>query len=80
LGLPEQRDPVIPIIITITRSLLTKKLKNLVVLGKATNLVLRENELPICDGIKDAVSALDQPRLGTDSSDILSVRLVACRR
>jgi hypothetical protein len=43
---------------------------------KTTNLVLRENELPICDDIKDAVSALDQLRLGTDSSDILAVRLV----
>jgi hypothetical protein len=44
---------------------------------KTTNLVLRENELPICDDIKDAISALDQLRLGTDSSDILAARLVA---
>lgn len=72
----QSNDSVIPFIITVTRSLLTKKLKNLVVLGKATNLVLRENELPICDDIKDAVGALDQLRLGTDPSDILAVRLV----
>jgi hypothetical protein len=67
LGLLEQRLGN-PFIITVTRSLLTKKPKNLVVPGKATNRVLRENELPICDDIKDAVSALDQLRLGTDSN------------
>jgi hypothetical protein len=40
--------------------LLAKKLKNFVVSGEATDLVLREDELSIHDNIKDAVGALDQ--------------------
>ena len=47
-------------------SLLAKKLKYLLVFGKATHLVFRENELPICDDIKDAAGALDQLRLDAE--------------
>jgi hypothetical protein len=46
--------------------LLAKKLKNFVVPGEATDLVLREDELSIHDNIKDAVGALDQLRLDAE--------------
>ena len=46
--------------------LLAKKLKNLVVLGEAPDLVLRKDELSIYDDIKDAIGALDQLRLDAE--------------
>ena len=46
--------------------LLAKKLKHFVVPGKATDLVLREDELFIHDNIKDAVAALDQLRFDAE--------------
>lgn len=48
------------------RLLLAKKLKNFVVPGEATNLVLRKDELSIHDDIKDAIVALDQLRLNAE--------------
>ena len=46
--------------------LLAKKLKNFLVLGEATDLMLGKDELSVHDNIKDAVGALDQLRLDAE--------------
>jgi len=48
------------------RLLLAKKLKNFVIPREATDLMLRKDELPIHDNIKDAVATFDQLRLDAE--------------